>query len=153
MSELHFYTAAEVATLLRLNHQVVQRKLQAGEIPGYRLGKEWRVERSQLLSWLERHSNQRSGVSRTLATFTAEDGRLSALPASREKRAVVLGHIAATFPPDRRFTEREISDALRAFHDDVATLRRELVATKLFVRTTDGVYKRAVPREPVLRRA
>ena len=31
--ELYFYTSAEVAGLLRLNVQVVQRKLQAGRSP------------------------------------------------------------------------------------------------------------------------
>jgi excisionase family DNA binding protein len=54
-----FYTSAEVADLLRMNHQVVQRKLQAGEIPAYRIGREWRVERAQLMEWLESHSNRR----------------------------------------------------------------------------------------------
>src|SRR4051812_36576012 len=58
VSDLVLYTANEVADLLRLHHQVVQRKLQAGEIPGYRIGREWRVERTQLLAWLEQHSNQ-----------------------------------------------------------------------------------------------
>ena len=57
MSQIVLYTAGEVAELLRLNHQVVQRKLQAGDIPGYRIGREWRVEHSQLLGWLEKHSN------------------------------------------------------------------------------------------------
>ena len=33
MSAIVLYTASEVAELLRLNHQVVQRKLQAGDIP------------------------------------------------------------------------------------------------------------------------
>ena len=52
MSDLTFYTAAEVAEMLRLNHQVVLRKLQAGEIPGYKIGKEWRIEKGRLLGWL-----------------------------------------------------------------------------------------------------
>ena len=60
MSQIVLYTAGEVAELLRLNHQVVQRKLQAGDIPGYRIGREWRVEQSQLMDWLEKHSNQRT---------------------------------------------------------------------------------------------
>jgi excisionase family DNA binding protein len=56
MSQIVLYTASEVAELLRLNHQVVQRKLQAGDIPGYRIGRDWRVEQSQLMDWLEKHS-------------------------------------------------------------------------------------------------
>jgi hypothetical protein len=35
-----------------------------------------------------------------------------------------------------------VSNVLRRFHEDTATLRREMVGLKLFVRTPDGVYKR-----------
>ncbi|MGZ4206132.1 MAG: helix-turn-helix domain-containing protein, partial [Actinomycetota bacterium] len=88
MDDLTFYTSAEVAELLRLNPQVVQRKLQAGAIPGYRIGRDWRVERAQLLSWLEEHSNQRKRS--PLDTFFTRDGRLRSIPAQRSKRDVVL---------------------------------------------------------------
>ena len=83
MSQLVLYTAGEVAELLRLNHQVVQRKLQAGEIPGYRIGREWRVEQSQLMEWLAKHSNQRvtmSDAEKVLGNFLDDDGRLSRSP-------------------------------------------------------------------------
>src|SRR5947207_5384379 len=152
MSELVLYTAAEVAELLRLNHQVVQRKLQAGEIPGFRIGREWRVEREQLLGWLEQHSNQLSPQERE--PWFDSRGRLRALPAQRSRRAPVLRRIVESIAPDRTYTERQLNTALRRFHDDVATLRREMVAEHLLVRTNDGIYKRASDRgAPVLRRA
>jgi len=148
MSELRFYTTAEVAELLRLNPQVVQRKLQAGEIPAYRIGRDWRVESSQLMGWLEEHSNQRARTpdAKILEAFFV-DGRLRALPAQLKKRKVVLGHIAQRFAPDRTYTEREVNDVLRALNDDVASIRRELIDNKLMVRR-NGVYRRtsAPPR-------
>ena len=146
MSQIVLYTAGEVAELLRLNHQVVQRKLQAGEIPGYRIGRDWRVEQSQLMDWLEQHSNQRhpaSDAGKVLRTFLTEDGRLRSLPAPRAKRAVVLEYLADQLEAGRTYRELELNAVLRRFHDDVATLRRELVGAKLVVRTTDGVYKLA----------
>ncbi|HEX2849046.1 MAG TPA: DUF2087 domain-containing protein [Acidimicrobiales bacterium] len=150
MSDLRLYTAGEVAELLRMNLQVVQRKLQAGEIPGYRIGREWRVEHDQLLAWLERHSNQRDhGLDR----WFADDGRLRALPARRGLRHGVLARIVATLATDRTYPERELNEALARFHDDVATLRREMVAEKLLVRTRAGIYKVVTAREPALRRA
>ena len=155
MSQIVLYTAAEVAELLRLNHQVVQRKLQAGEIPGYRIGREWRVEQSQLMGWLEKHSNQRrvtSDAGKVLQTFLDDDGRLRSIPASRAKRAVVLEYLADQLEAGRTYRERELNTVLRRFHDDVATLRRELVGAKLVVRTTDGVYK-LVGRSDARRRA
>ena len=154
MPDLTFYTSAEVAQLLRLHPQVVQRKLQAGAIPGYRIGREWRVEREQLIAWLEQHSNQRarSPEMRVVENFFTADGRLRAIPAQRSKRNVVLERLAAEFEPARSYNEREVNAILRRFHDDVATIRRELIATKKLVRTRNGVYKRSGSTEPALRR-
>lgn len=151
VTELVLYTSAEVAELLRLNHQVVQRKLQAGEIPGYRIGREWRVERSQLLEWLERHSNQRRDD--PAANWFDEQGRLISLPSKRSLRRPVLARLVEAFDATRSYQEHEVNQVLRRFHDDVASLRREMVAERLFVRTRDGVYKRTAPSEPALRRA
>jgi excisionase family DNA binding protein len=154
-AELHLYTAAEVADVLRMNPQVVQRKLQAGEIPGYRIGREWRVERAQLMAWLEEHSNQRGpgGGRDPVAQFFDRDGKLKALPAPHKKREIVLERLAEAFDWERTYQEREVNEILRRFHDDVATLRRELVAVRRLVRTTDGVYKKAGPTDVLLRRA
>src|SRR5688500_10065973 len=97
--ELVCYTAAEVDDLLHLHHQVVQRKLQAGEIPGYKIGREWRIERAQLLEWLERFSNQRE---RPLTDrWFDNDGRLRALPSQRAKRRAVLVRVAELVEPGR----------------------------------------------------
>lgn len=137
---LTLYTSAEVAEILRLHPQVVQRKLQAGEIPGYRIGREWRVDRNQLVAWLEQHSNQRDPLDGRFGP----DGRLRAIPTKKAPRQAVLERIAATLPPDRIWTEVELNGELRRFHDDVATLRREMVGQKLLVRTREGVYKRRV---------
>jgi excisionase family DNA binding protein len=154
VADLTFYTSAEVAQLLRLHPQVVQRKLQAGAIPGYRIGREWRVEREQLIAWLEQHSNQRARTPemRVVENFFTADGRLRAIPAQRSKRNVVLERLAAEFEAARTYSEREVNAILRRFHDDAATIRRELIATKKLVRTKNGVYKRAATTEPVPRR-
>ena len=134
---LVFYTAAEVAEMLRLHLQVVQRKLQAGEIPGYRIGKEWRVEQRQLMEWLERHSNLRTRPL-TDRWFDAT-GRLKAMPAQRAKRRAVLERIVERLESDRSYPERELNERLREIYDDVAYLRRELVAEGLMTRSK-GVY-------------
>jgi excisionase family DNA binding protein len=151
-TDLHLYTAAEVAEVLRMNPQVIQRKLQSGEIPGYRIGREWRVERAQLLGWLEAHSNQRTQNMDGTAPFFDRDGRLKALPAPRKKRELVLRRLADEFQWERSYTEKDVNAVLRPFHDDVATLRRELVMNKLLIRTTNGVYKKAGPTDVILRR-
>src|SRR5436305_12643702 len=107
MSDIVLYTSAEVAELLKLNPQVVQRKLQAGEIPGYQIGREWRVERDQLLGWLEEHSNRRrrgSEAERAVAAWFGPDGRLTAIPTARSKRTPILRRLSADLEPDRTYT-------------------------------------------------
>ena len=144
-TSIRLYTSAEVADVLRLNHQVVQRKLQAGEIPAFRIGREWRVEHGRLLEWLESHSNQRRDP---VEVWFDPAGRLRSIPARQSHRRPVLHRLAAAFDPGRTYREAEVNAVLRRFHDDVAALRREMVAEKLFVRTRDGVYKLAGAPRP-----
>jgi len=136
-----FLTAAEVADILRLNHQVVLRKLQTGEIAAYKIGKEWRIEESALREWLDRHSNRRSERDKVLQSFFDADGRLKSIPTKRSRRQFVLERLIQEFATDRTYTEKEVNDILRRFHDDVCTLRREFIINDLMVRK-DNVYRR-----------
>ena len=68
--------------------------------------------------------------------------RLTQIPAARKKRVVVLKHLLERFEPSRDYPEREVNDLLRRAHDDVATLRRELVDYGFMVRDK-GVYRLA----------
>jgi hypothetical protein len=78
---------------------------------------------------------------RVLRTFVRDD-RLVSIPAQRTKRQVVLRWLAGRFEVGRTYTEREVNVLLSRSHDDVATLRRELVASRLLARA-DGRYVRA----------
>ncbi|MDM7914578.1 MAG: DUF2087 domain-containing protein [Candidatus Eisenbacteria bacterium] len=138
LREMKFLTAAEVASLLKLNQQVLVRKLLAGEIPAYKIGKDWRIEESELKAWLARCSNRRvdpvESAEEAIRRRFFEDGRLKRIPAQRSKRAVVLRILAESFRPDRRYTEAEVNEILTAFHPDFCTLRRELVMARLLDR-------------------
>jgi hypothetical protein len=74
--------------------------------------------------------------------------RLLQIPAARKKRVVVLRHLLRRFDPERSYPEKEVNSTLREAHEDVATLRRELVDYG-FMRREAGVY--AVAREPPVR--
>ncbi len=71
-----------------------------------------------------------------------KDDRLTSIPASHKKKLVILRWLMTKIPPDSRFTEREISQFLKQFHPDFATLRRELV-DNTFMTREQGVYRRA----------
>lgn len=70
------------------------------------------------------------------------DGRLVHLPRKRSKRLVVLDFFAQLFEPGSHYSEREVNATLRAFDDDVATLRRYLV-DEGFLDRADGSYWRS----------
>ncbi|MGC4106082.1 MAG: metalloregulator ArsR/SmtB family transcription factor [Thermomicrobiales bacterium] len=68
--------------------------------------------------------------------------RLKEIPAQRKRRVIVLQHIMERFSPDRTYPEREVNEILRPVHEDVATLRRELVDYGYMLRDR-GIYQMA----------
>lgn len=74
------------------------------------------------------------------------DGRLKIIPAQRKKREVVLRHILNDFKPGVHYTEKQVNEILGRFHEDTATLRREMIAYKLMGRA-EGEYWRIIDQE------
>jgi hypothetical protein len=77
---------------------------------------------------------------RILRNFV-EDGRLKALPARASQRRVVVEYLATRFDDDVEYTEPEVNETLRTFHDDYASLRRSLVDEGFLTRSR-GRYRR-----------
>jgi hypothetical protein len=65
--------------------------------------------------------------------------RLRQIPASRKKRVIVLRRLLERFAPSKTYPETEVNDLLREAHEDVATLRRELVDYG-FMQRERGIY-------------
>ena len=74
---------------------------------------------------------------RVLKSFVV-DGRLVKIPESHAKREVVLRWVLDQLE-DKRYREREISDILKRYHEDYATLRRELINHQMMKRE-GGIY-------------
>lgn len=72
------------------------------------------------------------------------NGRLVTIPAQQQKKKDVILRflLNACFADDRTYGEREVTERLRPYHDDVAALRRCLVETGLLTREA-GPYRRA----------
>jgi ArsR family transcriptional regulator, arsenate/arsenite/antimonite-responsive transcriptional repressor len=68
-------------------------------------------------------------------------GRLTIIPAQRKKREVVLEKILSAFEPNRDYKEAEVNQIILEFHEDFATLRRELVGLGWLTRA-GGIYRR-----------
>ena len=71
---------------------------------------------------------------KVIADFTRPDGSLKEIPAQRKKLEAVLRYVVRDFEPGKRYTEKQVNEILSRFHADTASLRRELVASKLMER-------------------
>ena len=78
---------------------------------------------------------------RVLRNYLLPDGRLKTIPAQRKKLEVILRHIVQVFEPGMRYPEKTVNQMLRRFHADTASLRRELIGSRL-MRREKGEYWR-----------
>jgi len=78
---------------------------------------------------------------KVLRDILLPDGRLKVIPAQRKKREVILRHILKEFQPGVHYTEKEVNEVLVRFHEDSATLRREMISYKMMKRA-EGEYWR-----------
>lgn len=70
-----------------------------------------------------------------------QDGRLKTIPAQRKKKRIVLQALAQQFEPQRIYPEGEVNSILARYHDDVCTLRRDLVGEELLERDAQGYWR------------
>lgn len=66
--------------------------------------------------------------------------RLRQIPAKRKARVSVLLELLRRFEAGRDYSEPEVNAILREAHDDVATLRRELIDYRYLTRS-EGTYR------------
>ncbi|WP_243292490.1 metalloregulator ArsR/SmtB family transcription factor [Bacillus sp. FJAT-47783] len=84
--------------------------------------------RNEELKASERERNQ------IIANFFTHDGKLKSIPAQRKKRIIILEHIIKGLKIGEVYDESEINRYLEQFHEDYATLRRELVMNHFMFR-------------------
>jgi predicted transcriptional regulator len=78
---------------------------------------------------------------KVIADYTRPDGRLRTIPAQRKKLEVVLRHVVKSFKVENRYSEKQVNKILAGFHEDTATLRRELVGYGLMQRENDKYWR------------
>ncbi|MFZ5880471.1 MAG: DUF2087 domain-containing protein, partial [Chloroflexota bacterium] len=75
---------------------------------------------------------------KVVADFTRRDGSLKTIPAQRKKLEAVLRYVAKAFKVGKRYSEKQVNEILGGYHEDTATLRRELVGYGLMKREGGG---------------
>lgn len=75
-----------------------------------------------------------------IKNFFDSQNKLKQIPAQRKKKIIVLEHIIKGMETGRKYTEKEINEFIKKFHEDFATIRRELIAN-YFMYRKNGVYE------------
>ena len=75
---------------------------------------------------------------KVIKDYTRRDGSLKTLPSQRKKLEAILRYVVKAFEPEKRYSEKQVNEILKSYHDDTATLRRELVGFGLMQREGGG---------------
>gem|GEM_PF-376899 len=138
-----FFTTSELAEKLKMNVQVITRKVQAGEIRAYKIGKEWRIPEQSVLEWLEANvnTNGQPTTREKVVAALVKDGRPNPLPTQPSKRKYLLEYILAQFEVNRGYSEEQVNRIIERYHNDAEAVRREFVSEKMMERR-NGQYRR-----------
>ncbi len=156
------YSVEELAALLNLRPSTVSHHLaklaEAGLVSAhtesyysvYRLEEKALEERTRRILSREEFTSAVAGLDldsydrKVVADYTRRDGSLKTIPAQRKKLEAVLRYVVRAFEPGKRYTERRVNEILSKYHEDTASLRRELVGYGLMKREGGGgMYWRA----------
>jgi hypothetical protein len=77
------------------------------------------------------NEGERSAI---IKNFFTKDGKLKNYPAQRKKKLVVLAHMVKGLEFGKIYQEKDINEYLKQFHEDYATLRRELIMCQYMYR-------------------
>lgn len=150
------YSVEELASLLNLKPSTVSHHLarltKAGLITlrtesyysMYEVNQKMLEEKSRSLFSKENLSSVVSEVDanaydkKVIKDFTRRDGSLKTIPAQRKKLEAILRYVVKAFDVGKQYSEKHVNEILSQFHEDTATLRRELVGYGLMEREGGG---------------
>ena len=75
---------------------------------------------------------------KVIKDYVRKDGSLKTIPAQRKKLEAVLRYIVKAFEVNKKYSEKKVNELLSRYHEDTASLRRELVGAKLMKREGGG---------------
>lgn len=150
------YSVEELAALLQLKPSTVSHHLsklsEAGLVQShaesyysvYQLDKQMLEEKRRTmfsqteLSTVAAEVDADAYDAKVVRDFTRRDGSLKAIPAQRKKLDAILRHVVKSFERGKRYSEKRVNEVLSKYHEDTATLRRELVGAGLMEREGGG---------------
>ena len=150
------YSVEELAALLELKPSTVSHHLsrlsEAGLVLSrtesyytlYQLDRKVLEEKARIifseqeLSLVAAEVDANAYDAKVIRDFTKRDGSLKTIPAQRKKLEAVLRYVVKSFDEGKRYSEKRVNEILSQYHEDTATLRRELVGFGLMKREGGG---------------
>ena len=136
-----FFTTTELADKLKMNVQVITRKVQAGEIKAYKIGKEWRIPEPSVFEWLESNVNKPGAAPSPRNGSKTVRSEPPVTATGPEKRRHLLEYILAQLEPNRMYAEKDLDRVIGRHSDDCAGVRREFVERRM-MEIDNGQYRR-----------
>jgi predicted transcriptional regulator len=75
---------------------------------------------------------------KVIRDYARRDGSLKTLPAQQKKLEAILRYVVKAFDIGKRYSEKQVNEILKRYHEDTATLRRDLVGFGLMQREGGG---------------
>ncbi len=75
---------------------------------------------------------------KVIKDYVRKDGSLKTIPAQRKKLEAILRYVVKAFEVNKRYSEKKVNEILSGYHEDTASLRRELVGFGLMKREGGG---------------
>jgi predicted transcriptional regulator len=85
---------------------------------------------------------------KVIENYSLPDGRLKTIPPQRKKLEAILRYVVQAFEMEKRYSEKQVNAILSRYHEDTASLRRELIGFGLLQRTDDGTEYWKVNNQP-----
>ncbi len=75
---------------------------------------------------------------KVVGDYVRKDGSLKTIPAQLKKLQAILRYVVKAFKVGKRYSEKQVNEILRGYHEDTASLRRDLVGFGLMKREGGG---------------
>lgn len=88
----------------------------------------------------ERYATTEEEKEKILSTYFKEgvEGKLDIFPSKEKRKLIVLQNITKRFEAERKYSEKEVNEILKAIYSDFATIRRYLIEYGFMDRSKDG---------------
>ena len=136
VKETEFFTTAELAQKLKMNVQVIARKIQSGEMMAYKVGKDWRIPEKAVFAWLEERSNKTArGTAVVIGDSPKSEIPRVGIEVTRSRRKHLLEFFLAQFEPARNYSEEDVNRLIGRYDGDIDRLRAELLSEGMMERS------------------